>query len=205
MRPLRVLGCAAVAGLLLSSTAAAQRPAPKFGILAGVSLATLGGEDVEGEVASTTTFFGGGFAEIGLSRNLAFRPELLFSRKGAEDDTDVLEIKIDYIEIPLLLQLRVPPTSDSRWALSPHFYIGPAIALKVNCEASSGGIDADCDEIFDETKSIDFSGLAGAGLSFGQLQIGIRYVYGFTKPFEADGESIDAKNRVFSAYLGWSF
>lgn len=205
MKALQVLGCATVAGLLLTSTAAAQGPAPKFGILAGVSFSTLGGSDVENEVASTTTFFGGGFAEIGLGGNLAFRPEVLYSRKGAEDDTDDLKLKIDYLEIPLLLQLRVPPTSDSRWALSPHFYLGPAIAFKINCEGSSGGIDVDCDEIFDETKSVDFSGIAGAGLSFGQLQIGIRYVYGFTKPFKEAGESFDAKNRVFSAYLGWSF
>lgn len=204
MKPLRVLGCAAIAGLLLSSTAVAQRPAPRFGLLGGVSFATLSGDDVD-DASSTTTFFGGGFAEIGLSGNLAFRPELLYSRKGAEDETDVLELKVDYIEVPLLLQLRVPPTSESRWALSPHFYVGPAIAFKINCEGSSGGFDADCDELFDETKSVDFSGLAGAGLSFGQLQVGLRYVYGFTKPFEDDGVSIEAKHRVFSAYLGWSF
>ena len=52
---------------------------------------------------------------------------------------------------------------------------------------------------------MDFSGLAGAGLSFGQLQVGVRYVYGFTKPFEDAGTPVELKNRVFSAYLGWSF
>ena len=204
MKPLRVLGCAAVAGLLLSTTAAAQRPAPRFGILAGVNFATMSGEDDEG-ISSTTAFFGGGFAEVGLSGNLSFRPELLFSRKGFEDEDDLIKLKNDYLEVPLLLQLRIPSTSESRWALSPHFYIGPAISFKLNCEATDDNIDIDCDALVDETKSVDFSGLAGAGLSFGQLQVGVRYVYGFTKPFEDAGTPVELKNRVFSAYLGWSF
>lgn len=206
MKALRVLGCAAMAGLLLTSTAAAQRPAPKFGVLGGVNFATISGNDAE-DVSSKTSFFGGLYAELGLARSISFRPEVLYSRKGAEsnDPGFDVELKIGYIEVPLLLQWRQPPASESQWALSPHLYLGPAVAFQLSCEGSSGGIDVDCDQIFDEAKSVDFSGIVGGGLSFGALQVGVRYVYGFVNLFEDAGESIDAKNRVFSAYLGWSF
>lgn len=211
MRRTWALGWVLVAGLALAPAVAAQRPAPRLGVLGGINFATLGGADAE-DFKSLTGFLGGGFAELALSEYLAIRPEALYSMKGGkqEEAGETFKVKVNYIEVPLLLQVRVPPKNDGAWAASPRFYLGPAIAFKASCKGTSedGGIEIeiDCDEFDDDVtvKSTDFGGVAGAELAFGPALLGVRYVLGLTKVIDAPAED-DVKNRVFSIYAGFSF
>lgn len=212
MRRLHALGWMLVAGMTLAPSAGAQRPAPRLGVLGGINFANLGGKDAE-DFKSITGLVGGGFAELAISEHIALRPEALYSMKGAKQEqagTD-FKVKVNYIEIPVLLQFRVPPRTDAEWAVSPRFYFGPALAFKASCkgtiEDAGVEVEVDCDELDDEVsvKSTDFGAIAGAALAFGPLELGARYNYGLSKIIDDVAGEDDVMNRVLSVYAAFSF
>jgi hypothetical protein len=202
---------AVVAGAVLAMPAMAQSPSAggvRVGILAGVNSATVAGDDDE-DVKRSTRMMGGVYLVKDLGRGWAIRPELLYSQKGAKGKEDGVEskLKLDYIDLPVLLQYEPTGTSEAR----PHVYVGPSFGFNVQCEleGSEGGLDVtvDCDDFDSDVKSLDVGGIIGAGMSFplGGLRgmLGGRYQHGFTDVFgDSDGGS---KNRVFSVVFGVEF
>ncbi len=105
--------------------------------------------DEKPENASGIGFHLGGYAEIGLSDNIAIRPELLFSARGVQEDvtetssstfggtTTTIENKsensqtLSYLEIPLLLAFKA----------NEHFglHIGPGFGLLMGGKVKSKG------------------------------------------------------------------
>ncbi len=125
------------------------------------------------KMSSMTAFLFGGFVNIQINDNFALQPELLYIRKGAQQDLEVnttilgfvptdlsgtLKWKLDYIEIPLLLKVMIP----TEGALKPSFFAGPAISFVVssNLGLELVGVSEDVD-IGSLVKSTDF------GLVFG--------------------------------------
>lgn len=209
MKHWHVAGCSVAIALVLALPAEAQRSAPRLGVIAGVNFATASGEDTEGTGTRTALMFGG-LAEIGLSRTLAIRPEVIYSMQGAtfEDGSDEGEVKLDYVQIPVLLQVRVPGAEGAVGQVTPHFYLGPVFSFKTSCKGSANsGPDIDCEDITDfaEFKSSDVGAMAGAGLDIGAFQLGVRYNLGLTNILDVVGDDEDVKNRVFSIYAGFSF
>ena len=84
--------------VILCINANAQRT--RFGLKAGVNLANY--NDAANTSGARTGFHVGGLAHIHINRSLAFQPELVYSTQGAEFVGG--KHKIDYINIPLLLQ-----------------------------------------------------------------------------------------------------
>ena len=178
-------------------------------IRAGASLATLGGSDV---VSADSR----GGIRVGASTLLPLRPNLdlqlgtAYATKGATEQefgVDV-EFEIDYLEIPLLLRF----TPSIEGTLSPHFMVGPALALRVGCSAKAGAegveISVDCDdaEFGDEIKTMDFGAVAGAGLDIptsGSLTVSLDVLYNLG--LSSISESGDVKNRAFSILAGITF
>ena len=83
---------------------------------AGVNFSTLSqkGADLSSlSWESYTGFTVGGFYTVGINDYLAFQPELYYSRKGGKLEGSIAgflgskSIDIDYLEIPLLLKLRI--------------------------------------------------------------------------------------------------
>jgi len=186
-------------------------PKPTFGVLAGLNVATAGGNDVQ-NAGSRTGLAIGGFATFHLANGFGIEPELLFSQKGASQSGggETETFKLDYIEIPVLARYDVA----TRGPAHPYFLAGPALAFQVSCnlEATSDGESqsASCDDLADQfdlhKKTFDFGGQIGAGVAFPagkkmNLSFSVRYTLGFTDVFD----NVDAKNRNWSFLAGLTF
>lgn len=186
-----VLIVTAFAALLaLPSPAAAD---VRFGLKGGASIANVNGDFVDalGDWKSTVGFCGGIFLEFNFGRVLTLQPEVLYTMKGA--DTGEGKLKFDYIEIPVLLKLRLP-TGD----VHPFIFAGPAFGFTL--KSALEGI-----ELEDFPKS-DYSAVIGGGLQLGRsFHIDVRYTMGLQKLEIPDLEAIDLKNGVLSATIGLAF
>ncbi len=144
----------------------------KLGVIGGVNIANLKGEDVAGEkidFSNRTAFGVGGVLDVGLNDNVALRFEPMYLQKGGEfSETDpdlgtaTFTFKAGYLEVPVLLKIAFG-TSTTR----PYLMAGPTIGFnlssKVNLSALGFSLETDADKL---TKSTDFGLAFGAGVSF---------------------------------------
>jgi hypothetical protein len=176
--------------LVLPQTAAAG---VKFGIKGGANIANVNGDFTEtiADWKSSVGFCAGIFIELNFGRILTIQPEVLYTMKGADAGTG--KLKFDYIEIPILLKIRIPTGS-----VHPFIFAGPAFGF--NLKAVLDGI-----EISDMPKA-DYGAVLGGGLQLGRsIHIDARYTMGLQKLAIPDLETIDLKNGVLSATLGLAF
>lgn len=186
---------------------------PTIGVMAGVNLSKLGGDDITG-ADNRTGFMGGLFVTFHVTNGFAIQPEVIYSQRGASDNSDPdfdATFKLDYIDVPVLLRFEIPVVGPIR----PFFLAGPSFGLQVKCgiEGSGGGVSAsvDCDQIGDqvglqfEKKTFDLSGVVGAGLDFHlgghTLMLGARYQHGFSDVMK----DATVKNRTWSVVAGLGF
>jgi hypothetical protein len=176
--------------LVLPQTAAAG---VKFGIKGGANIANVNGDFTEtiADWKSSVGFCGGIFIELNFGRILTIQPEVLYTMKGADAGTG--KLKFDYLEIPILLKIRIPTGS-----LHPFVFAGPAFGF--NLKAALEGI-----EINDMPKA-DYGAVVGGGLQLGRsIHIDARYTMGLQKLAIPELETIDLKNGVLSATIGLAF
>ncbi len=186
----------------------------RLGLVGGVSIANFGGDD-SGDSDSSLGLSGGAFLSVGVNESWAIRPGVYYVQKGAEgsEGTSEFEFNLDYIEVPVLLEFRVPTTG----AMGVHLFGGPAVALEVNCdiEASdgsvSGSVECDAPELggFIDTKTVDFGLMLGGGIDFAasesvDIVIEGSYNLGLTS-IDDSGADADLKNRAFQFHAGVSF
>ena len=213
MRMHRLITIAAtglIAGTATVASAQGLQPVDKqysFGILAGVNLATMAGNDVS-NVSNRTGFVGGLSTWFRAYEQLGFEADLLYAQKGAKGTGAGVTgtLQHDYIEVPLLARFDFTTSSEK---VRPFLALGPSFGYSVRCrvEATSGGVSASAscaDAGLDENK-FDVGGTAGAGLGFpmgrSTFTVGARYTYGFTNV----EKTYDAKNRVWSFLAGLSW
>ncbi len=176
--------------LVLPQIAAAD---VRFGIKAGANVANVNGDFGAAleNWQSTLGFCGGIFLELNLGRVLTIQPEVLYTMKGA--DTGTGKLTFDYLEIPILLKLRIPTGS-----LHPFVFAGPAFGFTLRALIDGVKIS--------DMPSADYSGVLGAGLQLGRsIHIDARYTMGLQKLAIPDLETIDLKNGVLSATIGLAF
>ena len=218
---MRLLSLLALAALVAAPAVSAQTT---VGVKAGVQAATIVGtfddvfEDAEGiETQSRLGFTGGLTADIGLSPNIAFRPEVLYTQKGyqiaiepsegAPDAEGTLTAEIDYLEVPLLIAYRQTTLSGLSYSVE----LGPTLAYKLSTGTSCDGsatleAQLDCSDDNgddDDVQDLDVGGAIGATVGSGPFNVGVRYTQGFTNAIDSDIEGDDrtARNSVFSASL----
>jgi opacity protein-like surface antigen len=196
----------------LGLTAPAAQAQSRIGAFAGLNVATVvgeGTEDITGK-KSRTGLLGGVFAAFALNDRVAIGPEVYYTMKGVkgtEEGTE-LEVKVDYLEVPLLVTLSFPTEGSVR----PFVYAGPAVSFRTKCELSGqmGGISVsfDCDdpEVDARIKKTDMGVVAGGGVRFGPLFVSARYDIGLMNiNDEADAGSSEAvRTRAFSVIGGVS-
>jgi hypothetical protein len=176
--------------LVFPQTAAAD---VRFGVKGGASIANVNGDFADGlsDWKSTVGFCGGIFLELNFGRVLTIQPEILYTMKGA--DTGDGKLKFDYLEIPVLLKLRIPMGS-----VHPFIFAGPAFGF--NLKALIEGIK------IEDMPSSDYSAVFGGGLQLGRsIHLDVRYTMGLQKLEIPDLETIDLKNGVLSATIGLAF
>ncbi|MGQ0643503.1 MAG: outer membrane beta-barrel protein [Gemmatimonadaceae bacterium] len=195
-RVLTRLSLCATVLLVPAHRAVAQR---QIGAVVGATFSTLRGID---GLDSRTGLIGG--LSLVMGGPLGLQTGLLFVSKGAKGETSGADgLKLNYVEVPLLLRLGL----SSGTGASPHIYAGPYLGFKIDCTVE--GTDADCDDVPDvSTKTVDIGGVVGGGLdfSFGPLVLtaGLRYGFGVSKvaDFEFGSVRESAKNGTFAIYTG---
>jgi hypothetical protein len=176
--------------LVLPQTAAAG---VKFGIKGGANIANVNG-NFTGELSnwkSTVGFCAGIFLELNLGRILTIQPEVLYTVKGADSGTG--KLKFDYLEIPVLLKIRIPTGS-----VHPFVFAGPAFGFSLRALIDGVKIS--------DMPTADYGAVLGGGLQLGRsIHIDARYTMGLQKLAIPDLDTIDLKNGVLSATLGLAF
>lgn len=180
----------------------------KFGVKAGLNLASFGGDGED--VSSKVGFHVGGLAEIKLSDKFSIQPELLYSTQGAKEkgqvefNGDVYDVemnyKLAYINVPVLAKYYVA----EKFSLEA----GPQIGFLVSAkgEATFGG-NSEEDDIKDAFESIDFGVDFGAGYDFTEnISLGLRYNLGLSNIAKTeDGDDFKMNNSVLSLSFGYKF
>lgn len=168
----------------------------RMGAKGGVNFANLVG-DTEG-AEMRTSFHLGLVAEIPLTDQLFFGPEVLYSSQGAKISDEGFDgaFKLDYVQIPLM----------ARYYVAEGFSIeaGPQIGFLTSSEVEMEGVSVDAN---------DFMNGFDYGLNFGlgyRLTSGIfvqgRYNLGLANVLDsAEFGDEKAKNSVIQLSLGYMF
>lgn len=249
----RMLAFLTVLAFLMPSAVSAQS-SMDFGFKVGGSRAKMSGDLSHFQLitAILTTFtgavevdndariglLGGAFLSINTSPTFSIQPEVLYSVKGMEskfrysfgtsDFETVLQVKLTYVEVPVLLKYRFPTEGNFK----PSIYAGPALGVSVKGEfdGEHGAMDGDGLNLttldISNVKSTEFSVVVGGelGIAMGNttLFLDVRYTQGLTKTFEdaslltsiandewafvgANGIGDDTKNNNISLAVGVSF
>jgi hypothetical protein len=185
----------AVISIAVVMTAATVAAAPvNYGLKGGINIGTLNGDDAAG-LDARVALSGGLYATVAVSPVLVIQPELLFTQKGAEDDSlssadqSSLKIQLDYLEVPVLARFRVPLSTPT---VRPYVFAGPYAAFVLSAQFD-GPLTTDpaaLAEKFDiaNEKSVDYGLVFGGGVDLaagqGTVSIEARYELGLSTAFE---------------------
>jgi len=183
----------ALASLMMIGTVSAQHA--NFGIKGGLNVYNVK-DDNESNYDSKTGLHVGLFAHMHLNKQWALQPELLYSGQGAKFTTSGTEskLKLDYINIPLMLQYMF----DNGFRIEA----GPQVGFLVGAKTETNGTNVD---VKDQLKGADF----GLGLGLGYIHVptgfGVdaRYNFGLSNITEADNNK--AMNRGFQLGVFYQF
>lgn len=183
-----------------------------FGIKGGVNFSNMYTEDVDDE-NMLTGFNAGIFAELPISNNIAIRPELNYTTKGAElkyDNaltTGAGKFSLGYVELPLLLQAKLGNT----FSLHVGPYAAYLVDAKITNKSTNGTFDFENNLNEDDFNRLEAGIAAGLGLDFDNFGIGARYNYGLTtvgkeQSFLGTNYTFpNGKNSVFNIYASIKF
>lgn len=172
---------AAVAFLAISGAQAQTA----FGLKGGLNVSNLSGSSVDNSDAKS--LFGGNagfFASIPASKNLYVLPEVSFSLEGAKLKSSDTDLKLNYVNIPVLL----------RYVTNSGFFVeaGPQLGILTSAKTKFGSTTID---VKDQLKSTNFS--AGAGLGFKldeSVAVGARYMFGISDISESSVNELKSNN-----------
>jgi hypothetical protein len=195
---------------LLASLAAAPLGAQvRLGLLAGgvsanVTTATV---DQIPNKSSRTGFLVGISATRSFGKYFAFGPELTWVQKGvkAQDNSHTVneDIKVSYLELPLLLRVNLATGS-----LRPYLLGGPSFAIKTGCKLRLYGAGTDttrnCQDVNADVESSDFGAMVGAGIGFGRFGVSVRYDMGMKNINKKSVGNDAVKNRTLMGVVSVS-
>jgi hypothetical protein len=198
-----ILGFAFIAAVA-SVSAQDAASGPTFGVKAGANFANLKYKaDDESESGDMKIgFHVGGFVNVPLGSTFSFQPEVVFSGEGSKDEEDDIEttLKLNYINIPLLLQYN-----------ASGFYAetGPQIGFNLSAKAKvEAGGEEETVDVKDEMgiKSTSFAWAVGLGFKtqsgFG---FGARYNLGLSSIIDSDDDDFTVKSNVIQVSVFKTF
>lgn len=181
---------------LFTNTANAQL-APEFGAKGGVNFATLNNTD---GLEAKPGILIGGYMKLNIPGSpIAIQPEILYAQYGANAENSSGQLKLDYVQIPILLNFEFGFPAAS---FTLGVFFGPYVGYNVLAEADNGnGLAGNQDEFY---RDIDFGVVVGTGININEFSISVRYTAGLTTVFEdqfEDGE----KNGAIGVTFGVAF
>lgn len=196
-----------------------QVRAQNFGVKAGYNYSTLSGETSSiSTIEGLSGFYIGGLVELPISNMLSIQPELIFSRQGVDlrqglknlsIRTDTSEIRLDYLNIPVMAKVNLGPIFLEGGVQFGFLVNKPKVDSYIANVYLRNLLDKDSYNFF------DFGVGAGLGVKLNQhFFVETRYTYSLTNVFDpndkhfkssliSDGDNF--KNSVFSIGLGMKF
>jgi TolB-like protein len=191
----------------------------RFGVIGGLNVATVYGDDVADDVSTVTGAAFGGFVIIPIMNNLNLRPEILFSMKGFSRAEYYLDdgwgnyywVKsysesLNYLEIPILAEIVLP-----LGGLSLNLLTGISIGLNVGANWSMSyeddyGYSYSENGDDDTIKAIDTGFILGGGLIVvNRLYFDMRFNIGLTGVCDDPDYDYKIMNMVMSMMFGFCF
>jgi hypothetical protein len=134
---------------------------------------------------------------VGGSRDkvLGLQTEFNWLRKNAETEPGQ-QIRIDYLQIPLLLRLNAGSSSTN--GIAAYGIVGPAIELKIADDIEGFTLD-------DGFEGADVSVLFGGGIEFARIIVEGRYEKGLRRVNNTFSDLADIKKQSFTILFGLRF
>jgi hypothetical protein len=114
--------------------------------------------------------------DVPITDVLSVQPELLYAMGGAKVNFLGFggEIKINYVEIPILLRANARSGASAR----PFLVVGPALGFVTSAKQSVEGFGEE--DIKDDVDGFNFGFAVGGGVEFGIASVEARYTFGLT-------------------------
>ncbi|WP_167016495.1 porin family protein [Chitinophaga sp. Cy-1792] len=190
MKKLILSGLLAIGTLL---TAQAQNI--NFGIKGGLNVAKMTNYDNK----AIANFNAGGFVNVGLTKDWAIQPELIYSGQGADVNWNVAGITFmkgtlntSYINIPVMVQ----------YSIVPSFFVeaGPQIGFLLSAKIKNGSTKSD---IKDRMTTADFGLGLGCGFKItDNFGVNARYVFGLSNVYNNNSILVNAESKNSVAQFG---
>jgi hypothetical protein len=183
--------------LLLAGVINANAQGVAVGLRAGLNVAnqSISASGVSISPDSRVSFLVGGYAKIMFSGSMGIQPELFYSSIGAKwpsSGSGVQTIKTDYLTLPVFFRYNITDNF--------HLLAGPQFGILMSAKGTD---NTGTQDIKSSLNSSDISGVIGAGLDFGPINVGLRYNFGLSniEKNATGGETI--KNNVFQIVAGF--
>lgn len=168
------------------------------GLLLGLNASQVDGDEFVGFNKAGLQV--GGFVYYQFSEALKLQPEIVFEQLGSGTE-QFLIVNMNYISLPVLLNLRVPVSIGST-EHQIEVHAGPAVGILLSARNDFG---QDITDAFDGT---DFRAVAGIAYRLGDLSLAIRYGYSLASflPGQGRGSPILRQGAVgaFHNYVSFS-
>lgn len=199
-------------GLPLASGPVKAQVDVRPGLRVGVTSTTTGGGGSPEAMSRQAGLVAGGFVHVDLPGAFALQPELLYVQKGAKRSPEVgipelesVVYELDYVELPLLVEARLPVLEASRF--TPRLRVGPTVGVNVASDVEAERIGSDQRTALEDPKRMEIGlsvGLGGAYHLGGEtVSVDVRYQRGLTDAF--DGSSAFIRNQGVAVTAGFSF
>jgi hypothetical protein len=201
----RILLLAALGAAAFTTPLSAQEIALKGGIAVSHFQST-GPNPFDGTFVSTAF---GGHARFRFGR-IALQPELQMVSRGANADALNTRMRLEYMEVPLMLVVPVRVGS-----FEPYAFGGPMISLETRCrsivEENNLKTNFDCSDTSSESsfdrRALDYGASAGAGVSHklgsGRVLLEGRYTWGLRDIYDGP-DDIEVRNRSYVVSIGYT-
>jgi hypothetical protein len=175
----------------------------RLGAKAGVNINKITGQSYKS--GFNYNYLLGGFMQINFSKTFGLQPEINFVQSSSEFSNDASDVyddlfkigsqrkaKLDYLKVPLLLNINVGPSKRVKLQL------GPQIGGLLNQNIDS------LKENRDIFKKGDWSAVGGLWLQLPFVNFGGRYEIGLTNLNDID-KSEKWKSQAFTIFAGFTF
>lgn len=211
--------------VLALATVPAPAAAQYIGLKGGFNLTDFVGDDAGDDESKVGLNAGGSFQILNIGP-VSIGPEVYYAQKGSKPEmvggpgvAVPSQFNLAYVEVPVLLTVRLPRFADDR--LQPFLHGGPAFAWNLDCDLDFTDPDAAPEETCESLLGGDLESTIedydqgvtlGGGMNVivipgrGALNLDLRYTGGLSDVVEREsGEDLEIKNRAFTAMLGYSF
>jgi hypothetical protein len=175
----------------------------RIGAKAGVNINKINGQAYKD--GFNYNYLLGVFLQFNFSKTFGLQPEFNFVQSSSEFTTDASTVyddlfldgsqkkaKLDYLKVPLLLNINVGPSKRVKLQLGPQY--GNVLSQTVDSLKSNGNI----------FKKADWSAVGGLWLQIPFLNLGARYEIGLTNLNDIDNQQ-KWKSQAFTIFAGFTF